>query len=118
MRSATLLAESPSGDQVIRIGRGRLALAFGPVLLPLTAHRLVKLSETLAAIAADFERYAQEGLAYVHCDQLVLRFRRPDLLQMIHLVIEGLDALQREELDQLPEWQEDRTRISRIQEDG
>ena len=98
MHSSTVLASSPRGDQVILFASDRLAIAFGVVMLPLTRQRLLALSGTLAEIAGDFGRYARDGLAYVHCDRLVLRFGREELADFMGLVIDALARLQEVEL--------------------
>ena len=98
MHPATVLSSSPRGDQVILFANDRLAIAFGAVMLPLTHQRLVALSGTLVQIAGDFGRYARDGLAYIQCDRLVLRFAREELADFMSLVIEALGRLQEEEL--------------------
>lgn len=101
MQPATVLSSSPRGDQVILFDNNRLAIAFGAVMLPLTHRRLVDLSGTLVEIAGDFARYARDGLAYIQCDRLVLRFARQELADFMGLVIEALGRLQERELEAL-----------------
>lgn len=93
MQTRQVISHAEGGNQIIFFDDRRLVLGLGPVLLPLTQRSLSRLSELLLGIARDFERHAQEGRVYIHCDSFVFRLTQPEFLDLLGMVSQALSWL-------------------------